>query len=109
MYTASYCTFRANTGCMSACLPANATKERAAARQCIAVLCGLPGAGKTTFCRNLVRSCATPDVSVTHLYFDAILQDMAKACNDPADFSPRLWKVRCLQLRPCCTICMCIQ
>lgn len=102
------CTFQANTGCMSACLPANATNERAAARQCIAVLCGLPGAGKTTFCRNLMRSCATPDLCVTLLCFDATLRDMAKACSDPAGFSPRLWKVRCLHLSPCCTNSMCI-
>ena len=88
---------------MSACLPGNATNERTAARQCIAVLCGLPGAGKTTLCRNLMRSCAMPNVSVIHLCFDAILRDLAKACSDPAGFTPHLWKVRCLRVRPCCT------
>ena len=47
--------------------------ETERARLCLALTCGLPGAGKTSLCRALLAY-GTPKISVGHICFDDFLQ-----------------------------------
>jgi tRNA uridine 5-carbamoylmethylation protein Kti12 len=62
------------------------------ALQCVAVLCGLPAAGKTTLCQGVVASSAARGVAAVHHCFDAVLWGGAPAASG-AGFSAEAWKV----------------
>ncbi len=47
--------------------------ETERARLCLALTCGLPGAGKTSLCKALLAY-STPDILVRHICFDDFLQ-----------------------------------
>eukprot|EP00242_Pyramimonas_sp_CCMP2087_P015080 CAMPEP_0198219340 /NCGR_PEP_ID=MMETSP1445-20131203/73845_1 /TAXON_ID=36898 /ORGANISM="Pyramimonas sp., Strain CCMP2087" /LENGTH=224 /DNA_ID=CAMNT_0043896717 /DNA_START=55 /DNA_END=726 /DNA_ORIENTATION=- len=76
---------------------------------CLLVLCGLPGAGKTSIARKLVEyinernesaeQCATPKIIVHHVCFDDIASDYARGSVSGASghtfsaaFDPTVWK-----------------
>lgn len=63
------------------------------ARQCIAVLCGLPAAGKTAFCTGIVRNFGARGCTVVHHCFDAVMWSMVDANCKPPLFEPHMWKV----------------
>lgn len=62
------------------------------ALQCVAVLCGLPAAGKTTLCQGVVTSSAARGVAAVHHCFDAVLWGGTPAASG-AGFSAEAWKV----------------
>lgn len=61
-------------------------------RTALVVLCGLPGAGKTSLCRALAAHMETEQnckIACNHVCFDDVLQDML---TDGQGFSPELWR-----------------
>lgn len=71
---------------------------------CIAALCGLPGAGKTTLCKGLLQT-ARHHLEIQHICFDeslsAALSDHQKSNDDAAS----IWKVLAVHFFSCVQAC----
>jgi tRNA uridine 5-carbamoylmethylation protein Kti12 len=60
---------------------------------CVLVLCGLPGAGKTSVCKHILESCVS--VAGLRAHHVCIDEHVARASGVGASaFSPQAWKVR---------------
>lgn len=59
---------------------------------CIAALCGLPGAGKTTLCRALLQT-AKHGIQIKHISFDGFLRDHSSNFTKWDDEAAASWKV----------------
>ena len=57
--------------CMQAAIPAPT---------CLLVLCGLPGAGKTSLCSSIVQAAARHGVHAVHVCFDEVYNDTGQTC-----------------------------
>lgn len=59
---------------------------------CVAALCGLPGAGKTTLCKALLQT-AQHGIQVQHIEYDELMRDHPGTFPKWDDTVAASWKV----------------